>query len=400
MRQATIKALCVSLIALGLVSCATDTPVAEAPPLPPPAPEGPPVTLSAVISDAAAIYVDYIDTVNGMGSKFDSPEVIQARLQDGVSYEPKQLARGAVAYAAIVAMQEPGFRSSMRTYAADEATRLEVVRRIYENPAYAATLPGADMAARRVILALSSDGKLVYDKGSSIKQSAYDVQRDKWSRAEVQERPQRLALAKQNSATLKSTRSDGSARLLQSGLSGSGLVSRATTGSTSDANVALVADAQNGQSAVSATNTATVASAQVGAPAAQPVEFDRPDLMNQPYTTVVNDALALAALAMLGEGEAHPDWTLAMLDEGHGSSCFDMSKLNLYQCLAVAKPHFEDVFCLGQHVLMDTGQCLGKMSSPALSFDPVRVFEYDADAEPYIKPKPAAKKKAAAKKKT
>ena len=33
-----------------------------------------------------------------------------------------------------------------------------------------------------------------------------------------------------------------------------------------------------------------------------------------------------------------------------------MSKLNLYQCLAVAKPHYEDVFCLGQHVLIDTGQ--------------------------------------------
>jgi hypothetical protein len=37
-----------------------------------------------------------------------------------------------------------------------------------------------------------------------------------------------------------------------------------------------------------------------------------------------------------------------------------MSKLNLYQCLAVAKPHYEDVFCLGQHVLMDTGSCLMK----------------------------------------
>ena len=37
-----------------------------------------------------------------------------------------------------------------------------------------------------------------------------------------------------------------------------------------------------------------------------------------------------------------------------------MSKLNLYQCLAVAKPHYEDVFCLGQHVLIDTGQCVMK----------------------------------------
>ena len=32
--------------------------------------------------------------------------------------------------------------------------------------------------------------------------------------------------------------------------------------------------------------------------------------------------------------------------------------LNLYQCLAVSKPHYEDIFCLGQHVMLDTGQCV------------------------------------------
>jgi hypothetical protein len=35
-----------------------------------------------------------------------------------------------------------------------------------------------------------------------------------------------------------------------------------------------------------------------------------------------------------------------------------MSKLNLFQCLAVSKPWYEDVFCLGQHVLIDTGECI------------------------------------------
>ena len=35
-----------------------------------------------------------------------------------------------------------------------------------------------------------------------------------------------------------------------------------------------------------------------------------------------------------------------------------MAKLNLYQCLAVARPNYEDVFCLGQHAMMDTGRCM------------------------------------------
>ena len=47
-----------------------------------------------------------------------------------------------------------------------------------------------------------------------------------------------------------------------------------------------------------------------------------------------------------------------------------MSKLNLYQCLAVAKPHYEDVFCLGQHVLEDTGHCLMKGAGVAEPIDP------------------------------
>ena len=37
-----------------------------------------------------------------------------------------------------------------------------------------------------------------------------------------------------------------------------------------------------------------------------------------------------------------------------------MSKLNLNQCLSVARPYYEDVFCLGQHILIDIGQCVVK----------------------------------------
>ena len=37
-----------------------------------------------------------------------------------------------------------------------------------------------------------------------------------------------------------------------------------------------------------------------------------------------------------------------------------MSKLNLYQCLAVSKPQYEDIFCLGQHSMIDIGNCVVK----------------------------------------
>ena len=38
--------------------------------------------------------------------------------------------------------------------------------------------------------------------------------------------------------------------------------------------------------------------------------------------------------------------------------CLRLAKLNLYQCLASSGPHYEDIFCLGQHAMIDPGQCV------------------------------------------
>ncbi len=123
-------------------------------------------------------------------------------------------------------------------------------------------------------------------------------------------------------------------------------------------------------------------------------------MFNQPYTPTVTRALAVAAIAILGEGgETRADAMTQLLGEDDGPRCLGMTKLNLYQCLSVAKPYYEDVFCLGQHVLMDTGQCIGKMSSNALSFEPVhKMMGINADgttsatAVAYLQPDPAPTK--------
>ena len=427
MKLALTKGLCTSLIALSfaitLAGCATDAPPPPPPP-PPPAPAGPPVALASEISDAAAVYKDYIEKAAVMKGQYADGAAVQAQLASAEAFEPNQLAHGAVAYAAIVAMQEPSFRSALRTYAANDATRADIKARLTADPAYAAVIPGADAAARRVILALSSDGQSVYKAGANVKQAAYDIQHDKWSKEFIADPAGRLALAKANSVTLASVQSDDSAKLLASALSGDGLVTSADTGQSTGqttvqsglpvqatqqtpvvgGNPALIADAgpNTGMAPVLAASSASAASTSV---------FDRPDLFNQPYTQAVNRALTIAALALLGEGgETNLPTLTSLLDDGDGQRCLQMSKLNLYQCLAVAKPHYEDVFCVGQHVLMDTGQCIGKMSSNALSFAPVtRVgFKADgtsayADPKPYLKPAPVkkapAKKKAAVKKK-
>ena len=87
MTMAVTKGLCSSLLALTfamtLASCATDAP--PPPPPPAPAPAGPPVALAPEISDAAAVYVDYIEMARSMRADFSNGTAVQSQLQAGAS---------------------------------------------------------------------------------------------------------------------------------------------------------------------------------------------------------------------------------------------------------------------------------------------------------------------------
>jgi hypothetical protein len=85
-----------------------------------------------------------------------------------------------------------------------------------------------------------------------------------------------------------------------------------------------------------------------------------------PYPQSVENALALAALALLdGAGENARANTDALMFERQSLDCFESSKLNLFQCLAASRPHYEDMFCLGRHVVRDLGQCARGTVLPA-----------------------------------
>ena len=312
-----------------LASCASDTPTqaeveaarAEAAAIA--AQAKPPVALNSTVAEAAAVYMAFTRDMAALEGGFTSPEEIQAALRRGSTYDPDQISRGLVAYASILALQSPEFVSGVRGLGVDFETRQKLVADIVADPAYAATLPGAEAAAGLVMAALSADINALGRAANLIENDAYAIQarydpRRSWGVAEVIDREGRLEAAKARSAAPITPDAAETARLLAAAHSGAGLA--------------------------------------VGA--AEP--------RKPPYPPAVVNGLALAALAALGYAgdNARPN-TDALQYDFVSQRCFNMSKLNLFQCLAASRPNYEDMFCLGRHVVRDLATCARGAAMPA-----------------------------------
>jgi len=307
--------------AMALAACSTPEappPVVLAPaPIPQHAPAPPPVALSSRVVENASAFRTYMKRASSITPSFRKGPDIEDSLELGESFEPQQLSRGAIAYAAVVALQEPGFVAGVRTYAVDPAVRKDMAQRLMADPYYATGLPGAQAAAGLIIASLNAEGSRLRGTGELVKQSAYDIQHQAWSKGMITDPAGRLAHAKAVSAAPMTPEP---------------------------------ADVEQLKQAVTGDAKAASSKFAVEAGASAP-----------PFTQVVTRGLAVAALAALGEGGDENDAAVqGLMTDSNGGFCLNMSKLNLYQCLAVAKPWYEDVFCLGQHVLIDTGQCITK----------------------------------------
>ncbi len=302
-----------------LAACATPEPEPEPAPPPPPPPA---VSLNEGVAEAASIYVAFMREVSSIKAGFENADAIQAAIRTGASYEPAQLSRGMIAYGSILALQSPEFVEGVRTYAVDPAIRQEMVARIIADPATAATLPGAEVAAGLIIEAIERDSAAMLAIANAVEEDAYTIQarsdpRRRWAVVPVADRDARLQGAKALSAVQMLPSAEESARLFAAANSGSGL---------------------------------EVASAR-SAP---------------PYTPAVVRSLAVAALAALGAGgdEARAN-TEALTVEQNSEFCLNMSKLMLFQCLAASRPSYEDMFCIGRHVARDLATCTAQGVKPA-----------------------------------
>jgi hypothetical protein len=294
----------------------TDTPavapVAAAPAAPKlAAPQS--VALAHGIVESASAYLAYMKKASAISPAFTDGAGVAKEVRTGAAYEAKQFEEGAIAYAAIMALQAPAFIDGVRSASNGDPARAEqIAAELIANPAAAASFPGADLAAASAGAALRRQGDALLLAGSKVKQSAYDVQHSAWSKTDVLDPEARLAGAKTLSATRLTPAREETDKLLKLTLAEEG------------------------------------GAAYAGGAASSPV---------------VSRGLALAALAVLGQaGEGSADRLQPLMAEEKDGECLKMAKLNLFQCLAVAGPHYEDIFCLGQHAMMDTAQCVIKAS--------------------------------------
>jgi hypothetical protein len=307
-------------VAAVLAGCATDEP----PPAPPPPPPPPPaLTLNEGVAQAASIYVSFMRDVGTIpAGGFQDAESIQSAIRKGAAYEPAQLSRGMIAYGSILALQSPEFVQGVRTYAVDPAIRQEMVARLIADPATAATLPGADVAAGLIVETLGRDVVAMRVIADGVEGDAYTIQerrdpRRRWAVTHIPNREVRLESAKTLSAAAMLPSAEESSRLFAAANSGSGL---SLTASRS----------------------------------------------GPPYTPAVVRSLALAALAALGAGgeDARAN-TEAMTVDQNSEFCLNMSKLMLFQCLAASRPSYEDMFCVGRHIARDLSTCTAQNITPA-----------------------------------
>jgi len=283
----------------------------------------PPITLNQGVANAAAVYMAFSRDMAALEGGFTDPAQIQTALDRGAAYDPVQISRGLVAYASILALQSPEFVAGVRSLANDRTTREKLVADIVADPGYASTLPGAEAAAGLVMSTLSADISALSRAANSIENDAYAIQapydpRRPWAITEVRDRAGRLESAKVRSARRMLPSADEASRLFAAAHSGGGGLS------------------------------------VNGAP------------RKPPYPPAVVNALALAALAALGyAGENATANTDALQFDRVSEGCLSMSKLNLFQCLAASRPNYEDMFCLGRHVVRDLATCSRGAAMPA-----------------------------------
>ncbi|MBI3438949.1 MAG: hypothetical protein HY054_09975 [Proteobacteria bacterium] len=271
-----------------------------------------------------------------MDANISSASAMDASLMRAAQYDPTQLARGRLAYAAITAAQSPAFIAGIQARVR-AAGRAAVLRQLQRDPTYARRRPpGAVEASALVLSSMAADVARLraaathYESiGNSIGGAAWNTPLDP---AHRQVRDEQLhALAAQAPALAP----DLTARIHVGAGAGSPLRDHDAFGGVG------------------------FWDALAGRASATPL----PDhiQLRRDRAGVMDRALTLGALVVINATPAERARAVAALDDPPTRTCLAMEQLEFRQCASVSHSPDEDAFCLAQHGFSGVAECFSAM---------------------------------------
>ncbi len=295
------------------------------------------------LASAAAVYATYHGDVTDIKrNSFQSSSDIQAALRTLGGQNSEQLARGWMAYSALVASQTPEFRAALRDvegfYGKDA-----VVRGLQNDTDYAHSLHGGRAAVRSALGAVEADSQRLVNTAAIVKEQAYTLQAQSWAKGRIGDSGNLATQLRASSLTGRPARNGMVSAFSAPGID-TVLVTAGSQGATSVwENVS--------SSAVSIRPPES--SGTAGLPDSNVAAGKKP---------IADRIATLAAYRILGANDTGATPVKSALTEKQTEGCLTMAQLNLQQCIAATHQHFEVPFCIGEHALADVGRCISKVS--------------------------------------
>lgn len=272
----------------------------------------------------AAHHAELIQQLTHTGTaQINTPQDLDQAM-DGLSeILSSTLGANFLSYGALIGALNSDFVYGLKSTAQTKGLDV-VIYNLYSNPSYARQITGAASASADIKTAWMQDIANIISVGTAVKQQSYNLQKQKrWKQLSKAGRQARINVIKQTNAKFPLPP----------------LQTRRNLGS-------------NEQNPQIKRQNFWRNFGRVNAP--------HPTAMQPSANSAMNSkALTLAALEILGaSGGQSQAWIEGYMVSPKLNQCIKKARLNMQQCLAAGHFKYEDAFCLAQHELIETSNCL------------------------------------------
>lgn len=287
----------------------------------------------------AADYIRFREDVAALEAMpFENAEVTREAHRRLAAHDSSTLSAGWVAYAALVAADQPGFAEAIQAEIKKKPKKRQgvlggkdgLMANMASDPAFLRNMPGAQEAVAAVLAMTAQDSARIIDLGEAFKTQAYAMQKTSWGKKRISPSQKRLDEA----ATYGRSRAQPAAPVF----------ARAT-------NEGVLAPS------LASAREEWAADWGAGASAGRMTEKNA--------EVIIDRILNLAARYSIDS--LNPKLVEVYAKNTKAERCLSMAKLTLDQCIAATRTSYEEAFCLGEHGLKDVATCNGWVAGAGAS---------------------------------